>query len=74
MADGPLVSADDLELEHVEPAAEPFDLREVREAAETRAILRALSHADQNVSKAADLLGVTRPTLYTLFRKYGISA
>ena len=74
MADGPLVSADDLELEHVEPAAEPFDLREVREAAETRAILRALSHADQNVSKAADLLGVTRPTLYSLFRKYGISA
>jgi len=73
MADGPLVSADDLELGDVEPAAESFDLREVREAAETRAILRALSHADQNVSKAADLLGVTRPTLYTLFRKYGIT-
>ena len=73
MADGPMVSADDLELAHVESAPEPFDLRVVREAAETRAILRALGYADGNVSRAADLLGVTRPTLYSLFRKYEIT-
>ena len=72
MADGPLVTPDDLELGAVETTAEAFDLREVREAAETRAIVRAMSYADQNVSKAAELLGVTRPTLYSLFRKYDI--
>jgi two-component system NtrC family response regulator len=72
MADGPMVSADDLELGHVEAVPEPFELRVVREAAETRAIVRALRHADGNVSRAADLLGVTRPTLYSLFRKYDI--
>jgi two-component system NtrC family response regulator len=72
MAEGPLVTPEDLELGDVKTTAEAFDLREVREAAETRAILRALSYADQNVSRAAELLGVTRPTLYSLFRKYDI--
>jgi len=72
MADGPLVTPEDLELGDIETTAEAFDLREVREAAETRAIRRAMSYADQNVSRAAELLGVTRPTLYSLFRKYEI--
>jgi len=44
----------------------------VREHAETVAIKRALAHADNNISNAAKLLGITRPTLYTLFSKYGI--
>ncbi|MBF0266648.1 MAG: AAA family ATPase, partial [Gammaproteobacteria bacterium] len=51
----------------------PLNLKEVREAAETNAINRALSHANNNVSNTAKLLGVTRPTLYALFNKYGIS-
>ena len=50
----------------------PLNLKLVREHAETIAIKRALAHADNNVSNAAKLLGVTRPTLYTLFNKYGI--
>ena len=53
--------------------AEPFNLREVREKAESQAILRALARVDGNVSKTAELLGVTRPTLYNLMKKYGIS-
>ncbi|TXL10097.1 hypothetical protein BMR08_10825, partial [Methylococcaceae bacterium CS2] len=40
---------------------------------ETIAIKRALVHADNNISQAAKLLGVTRPTLYTLFSKYDIN-
>jgi two-component system NtrC family response regulator len=72
MADGALVTPEDLELVDVKTTAETFDLREVREAAETRAILRALGYADQNMSRAAELLGVTRPTLYSLLRKYDI--
>ena len=74
MADGAQVSLDDLELsaQSDEERPEPFNLREVREKAESQAILRALARTDGNVSKTAELLGVTRPTLYNLMKKYGI--
>jgi two-component system NtrC family response regulator len=48
------------------------NLREVRKDAETRAIRNALAYADGNISKTAQLLGVTRPTLYDLLEKYAI--
>ncbi len=74
MADGTQISRDDLELPASDGTAEqaPFNLREVREKAESQAIVRALSRADGNVSRTAELLGVTRPTLYNLMKKYGI--
>jgi len=74
MADGTQVSLEDLELRAQEASAEqePFNLREVRERAESQAILRALARTDGNVSKTAELLGVTRPTLYNLMKKYGV--
>ena len=74
MADGSQISLDDLELPSKEGGGdqEPFNLREVREQAESRAILRALARTDGNVSKTSELLGVTRPTLYNLMKKYGI--
>ncbi len=50
----------------------PLNLKKVREAAETNAIKRALAYSNNHVSNAAKLLGVTRPTLYSLFTKYGI--
>ena len=74
MADGTQVSLEDLELptQQAEGGQEPFNLREVREKAESQAILRALARTDGNVSKTSELLGVTRPTLYNLMKKYGI--
>jgi two-component system NtrC family response regulator len=72
MADGMQVTEQDLELANVEQEDTPFNLREVREKAESRAIVQALSRTNNNVSKTAELLGVTRPTLYNLMRKYGI--
>ncbi|MCK5647652.1 MAG: PEP-CTERM-box response regulator transcription factor [Gammaproteobacteria bacterium] len=75
MADGMHITAEDLELNRTtEDSSLPLNLKEVREMAETSAIKRALSYADNNVSKTAKLLGVTRPTLYTLFNKYGIQS
>lgn len=74
MAEGSQVSAEDLELE-INPEGlqgMPLNLRQVREAAEREAIIRALGHADDNVSEAAALLGVTRPTLYSMLEKYGL--
>jgi two-component system NtrC family response regulator len=74
MADGAQVTDDDLELSEGDTDPHPFNLREVREKAESRAIRRALSVTDNNVSKTAEMLGVTRPTLYNLMRKYAIKA
>ena len=74
MADGTQITDEDLELAEVKAEPEPFNLREVREHAESRAILRALSRTNNNVSKTAELLGVTRPTLYNLMRKYAINS
>ncbi len=70
MADEMQITPDDLELAELEVEVAPFNLREVREEAERRAVLRALNLTDNNVSRTADMLGVTRPTLYNLVRKY----
>jgi len=72
MADGPRVTAEDLELEISDAEAEPLNLRQVREEAERRAVRLALARSDQKVALAADLLGVSRPTLYDLMEKYGL--
>jgi two-component system NtrC family response regulator len=74
MADGSQVTADDLGLPAVasEQAEPSFDLRTVREEAEKRAVIAALARANGNVLKAAELLGVSRPTLYDLMHRLGL--
>jgi two-component system NtrC family response regulator len=49
-----------------------LNLRTVRENAETIAIQKAYALTEGNMSKTAELLGVTRPTLYSLIEKHGI--
>jgi len=73
MADGAQVSEEDLEMDVVDGHTEPFNLRQVRESAERRALLRALNYSENNVSRTAEMLGITRPTLYNLLRKYSIT-
>jgi len=72
MADEAQITPEDLELEDMDVEVAPFNLRVVREEAERKAVLRALSHTGNNVSRTAEMLGVTRPTLYNLVRKYNI--
>ncbi len=74
MADGKLVSANDMGLVPGEEGPESLNLREVRAQAESKAIRVALTKSYGNISKAAELLGITRPTLYDLLNKYGMSA
>lgn len=50
-----------------------LNLRAVREQAESIAIKKAYSLSDTNMSKTAELLGVTRPTLYSLIEKYHLN-
>jgi two-component system NtrC family response regulator len=52
--------------------AQLLTIREAREAAEYRVIRRALSITQNNISKAAKLLEISRPTLHDLLKKHGI--
>ncbi|HNB89683.1 MAG TPA: sigma 54-interacting transcriptional regulator, partial [Plasticicumulans sp.] len=72
MAEGSQITADDLELEEGGEPALPLNLRRVREQAERQALTRAIAYVDGNLSQAADILGITRPTLYALLNKYNM--
>jgi len=74
MADGKMITAMDLGLQGGDEEGESLNLREVRQVAESKAIRVALTKSYGNISKAAELLGITRPTLYDLLNKYGLSA
>ena len=74
MADGKFVTADDLGLDPGADQYNTLNLREVRGQAESKAIRAALAKSYGNISKASELLGITRPTLYDLLNKYGLSA
>jgi two-component system NtrC family response regulator len=73
MADGAALAPADLGLQAGgEAEREAPNLRQVREEAEKQAIVRVLGRVNGNVSKAAELLGVSRPTLYDLMERFGL--
>jgi DNA-binding NtrC family response regulator len=69
MADGPVVMASDLGLEDPGDEPEHLNLRVARQRAEAPAVRQSLAVAGGNLSRAAKLLGVTRPMLYDLLAK-----
>ncbi|WP_194952838.1 PEP-CTERM-box response regulator transcription factor [Sphingopyxis solisilvae] len=73
MADGKLVTKDDLDLArggNGEGDEAWLNLRSAREAADRVAIRRAMTQSEGNISAAAKLLGISRPTLYDLLKQY----
>jgi two-component system NtrC family response regulator len=77
MADGKWVSAADLDLPDAADAGGntlPINLRAAREVADRRAIRQALSRTENNISSAAKLLGISRPTLYDLMKQYQLGS
>lgn len=78
MAEGAQIRPEDMELGDAtilgNTAAEPIplNLKAVREDAERKAVLRAMSNSGQNITDAANALGITRPTLYSLLEKLGL--
>ena len=75
MAEGKQITSADLGIDGVAGGeVASLNLREVRQRAESKAIRTALMKSFGNISRAAEQLGVTRPTLYDLLNKYGLSA
>jgi two-component system, NtrC family, response regulator len=74
MADGAVVSAGDLGLSDPGEDTEYLNLRTARQRAEVQAVRQALAMSHGNLSRAAELLGVTRPTLYDLLEKHQLRA
>jgi len=71
MADGKMIGAQDLDIETDEDDAPTLlNLKAAREAADRSAIRRAISQTEGNISNAAKLLGISRPTLYDLLKQY----
>jgi len=73
LADAKLVCAADLDLNLDAEAEEGvINLRSAREQADQQAIRRAMARSDGNISSAARMLGVSRPTLYDLIKSYNL--
>jgi two-component system NtrC family response regulator len=72
MADGKLITAEDLDLSTRTPDQLPINLKAAREETDRRIIRQALARTESNISSAARLLGISRPTLYDLLKQYGL--
>ncbi len=72
MADGKLIRPADLELESPSGVHGGSSLKEARERLERDYVRSALARSHGNISKAADMLDVSRPTLYEMIDKLGI--
>ena len=72
MADRRLIDAADLELAPSDEQLPDLDLRAARLRAEREVIQVALARSNNTLSVAARLLGISRPTLYSLMEAHGI--
>jgi two-component system NtrC family response regulator len=72
MAESSTLRAEDFGLEPALPEPDLFSLRRVRDQAERDTVTRVLGRVNGNISRAAELLGVSRPTLYDLMEKYDL--
>jgi two-component system NtrC family response regulator len=72
MADGKLITAEDLDLAPKDGDQLPINLKAAREETDRRMIRQALARTESNISSAARLLGISRPTLYDLLKQYGL--
>jgi two-component system NtrC family response regulator len=72
MADGAQINREDIGLESDAEQSEFIDLRKIRDDAERNAVVTALGRANGNVVRAAEILGISRPTLYDLMHRLGL--
>jgi two-component system, NtrC family, response regulator len=72
MAEGNKITPADLDMASPLVMHKGMGLKEARDALEKEMILKALARSSGNLTKAAQELGVSRPTMYDLMEKFGI--
>jgi two-component system NtrC family response regulator len=72
MAETTTLTAADIGIAPVDPDLGILNLRRARDEAEKSAVLRVLGRVNGNLSKAAEMLGVSRPTLYDVLNRLGL--
>ncbi len=73
MSSGRLIEAEDLELQRAR-GARNLSLKEARLEADRQTIIEALRITGGNISKAAEVMQISRPNLHELLLKLGINA
>ncbi len=73
MAERPRVTPEDLDLPWVVAPVRPISLRDARARVEAEMVAQSLARHNGNLSRVADELGISRPTVYGLLKKYGIA-
>jgi two-component system NtrC family response regulator len=73
MTEERVIEPSDLELAKISAEPSDLDIRAARSRAEREVIERALAQCNGNISSAAKLLKVSRPTLYALMEAHGIA-
>lgn len=72
MTEANQITSADLGIDAIEGDSRPVKLRDVRDEAERRAVIAVLGHSNGNIARAAEILGVSRPTLYDLMHRFGL--
>ena len=73
LSEGTTLTAKDIQLEQAKAGAPAAGtLKEVNDAEEERRVREAVLRSNGNISAAAKMLGVSRPTLYAKMKKYGL--
>jgi DNA-binding NtrC family response regulator len=73
LSEGTTLTAKDIQLEQPKAGASAAGtLKEVSDAEEERLVREAVLRSNGNISAAAKMLGVSRPTLYAKMKKYGL--
>jgi len=72
MAAGELIQPSDMELESAPSTSAPINLRRQLGKSKKDLVLAALRDNDYVIARTARALGISRPSLYSIMKKFGI--